>query len=145
MDNIESVAQWLIVVLTAIGGFRQYILKPYWDSRDRERKWAEEIEKMREDKTKERDRRFEELEKAKESRQMEREKRVEEKYSQLASTMKQLTDAVYLIRNERQQDMADKARFDERLGTAEDNIDGLWKAQDKMSERIDRMGDNHEK
>ena len=63
----------------------------------------------------------------------------------LALLLTQLTDAVYLIRNEHQQDMADKARFDERLGTAEDNIDGLWKAQDKMSERIDRMGDNHEK
>ena len=78
--------------------------------------------------------------KIKEERIAEREKRVEEKYEQLSASIRELTECVKIMKSEHQQSMIDKALFDKRLGTAEDNIEKLWVCSHDLEDKIDIRG-----
>jgi hypothetical protein len=129
MENLTVVVECLILIITALGGFRQYILKPYWETREKERKWQEEVDKAKEDKRKERDRRIEALEKAKEERQEEREKRVEEKYEQLSNSITKLTDVVTIMQKVHQKDALEMAGMKIKQDTMAKDLEELWTSQ----------------
>ncbi len=129
MDNFTLIVECLILIITALGGFRQYILKPYWDNREKERKWQEEVEKAKEEKQNERDKRIEALEKSKEERQEEREKRVEEKYEQLSNSITKLTDVVTSMQEIHQKDALEMAGMKIKQDTMEKDLQELWSSQ----------------
>lgn len=129
MENLTVVVECLILIITALGGFRQYILKPYWETREKERKWQEEVDKAKEDKRKERDCRIEALEKAKEERQEEREKRVEEKYEQLSNSITKLTDVVTIMQEVHQKDALEMAGMKIKQDTMAKDLEELWTSQ----------------
>jgi len=114
------VVEGLILLCTALGGFRQYILKPYFDHRDQEREWKEKLEKVKEEKEKER-----------EEHQNERTKILSSKYDQLVNSITALSKLVEDLRAGQQQMKIDEARFDARFDSIETRIDSL-------QERVDR-------
>lgn len=114
MQDFVTILQVLGLIVAALGGFRQYILKPYFDHRDQERIWKEKLDKMREEKEQERER-----------RQNERTKILGDKYDQLVQSISSLSTLVNELRAGQQQMMIDEARFDERFEALENRIDAL--------------------
>lgn len=120
MESITLIIEGLILLCTALGGFRQYILKPYFDHRDEERRWKEKLEKIKEEKEHER-----------EEHQNERTKMLSSKYDQLVNSITSLSRLVEDLRAGQQQMKIDEARFDERF-------DALENRMDILQERVDR-------
>jgi hypothetical protein len=119
MENIADMVQIFLLIVAAIGGFRKYILQPYFDTKTRECKWQEELEKMKEEKRNERDKRIELIEKAKEDRQTEREKKVEQQYQQLAISITDLTNIVRIMKEEDGKKDITIAQHEIRISTLE--------------------------
>lgn len=114
MQDFVTILQILGLIVAGLGGFRQYILKPYFDHRDQERIWKERLDKMREEKEQER-----------EQRQNERTKMLGDKYDQLVQSISSLSTLVNELRAGQQQMMIDEARFDERFEALENRIEIL--------------------
>lgn len=111
MESIIIVLEALGVVFTAIAGFRQGILKPYFDHREEERKWKERFERV------------------KEEREQERSKLLSNKYDQLSHSISSLSNLVDKLGAEQRQMLVDEAHFKERFHSLESRIELI---QDKI-------------
>lgn len=116
MENFTTVIEALILICTALGGFREAILKPYFSHRDKEREWKEKYDKV-----------IEERENEREARQNERTRMLGDKYDQLVHSLSNLSDLVDRIGAEQQQLVIDEARFHERFESVERRLDDVQK------------------
>lgn len=114
--GITEILQLIALIAGSVGAFRQYILKPYFDHRDEERKWREQFEKMKEEREEER-----------EERQKERTKSLGEKYDRLDKSILSLTGMIKEIYDEQQQMLRDEVRYEARV----ENIEGKVAALEK--------------
>lgn len=105
MESIIIVLEALGVVFTALAGFRQGILKPYFDHREEERKWKEKYDRM------------------KEEREQERAKALSNKYDQLSHSISSLSNLVDKLGAEQRQMLVDEAHFKERFQSMEARIE----------------------
>lgn len=121
-QTITVVIEALILICTAIGGFRQAVLKPYFSHRDAERKWREKYEEMRDAKNKER-----------EHRQDERAKILGDKYDQLVDSISKLAVLVDELRREQNNIIAKESAFSEHFRAIEDRLEVLQGRLDKFS------------
>lgn len=119
MDSFTTVIEALILICTALGGFREAILKPYFSHRDRERQWKEKYDQA-----------IEERENEREKRRMEQDKMLGDKYDQLVTSISNLNSLVNRIGAEQQQMALDEARFHERFESLERRLEDLQKRVD---------------
>lgn len=109
MENLTTVIESLILICTALGGFREAILKPYFSHRDKEREWKEKYDKVLQE------------------RENERAKMLGDKYDQLVQSLSNLSDLVDRIGAEQEQLALDEARFHERFECVERRLDDVQK------------------
>ena len=112
----------MILICTALGGFREAILKPYFSHRDKEREWKEKYDQV-----------IEERENEREERQRDRAKMLGDKYDQLVQSISNLNNLVNRIGAEQQQMALDEARFHERFESVERRLDDIQKRFDSYS------------
>lgn len=122
MENFTTGVEVLILICTALGGFREAILKPYFSHRDKEREWKEKYGQV-----------IEERENEREERQRERAKMLVDKYDQLVQSISNLNNLVNRIGAEQQQMALDEARFHERFESVERRLDDIQKRVDSYS------------
>lgn len=122
MENTTIVIEALILIFTALGGFREAILKPYFSHRDKEREWKEKYDAVIEERERERD-----------ARQAERAKTLVDKYDQLVKSISNLNTLVNKIGAQQQQMALDEARFHERFQAVERRLD-------EVQNRVDSYG-----
>ena len=115
MENFTTVVEALILICTALGGFREAILKPYFSHRDKEREWKEKYDQV-----------IEERENEREERQKERAKMLGDKYDQLVQSISNLSNLVNRL-------ALDEARFHERFESVERRLDDIQKRVDSYS------------
>lgn len=123
MENFTTGVETLILICTALGGFREAILKPYFSHRDKEREWKEKYSQV-----------IEERENEREERQKERAKMLVDKYDQLVQSISNLNNLVNRIGTEQQQMALDEARFHERFESVERRLDDIQKRVDSYSQ-----------
>jgi chromosome segregation ATPase len=114
MENFQSIIQLLLLFGAALGGFKQYILKPYFEHRDEERAWREKLEKTKEEKNLE-----------KERREDERARAVGDKYQQLAESITELSAMVRTITEDQHNIHINETKIEGRLLSHDKRIDGL--------------------
>ena len=122
MDNFTTTVKALILICTALGGFREAILKPYFSHRDKEREWREKYDQV-----------IEERENEREASQRERAKMLGDKYDQLVQSISNLNNLVNRVGAEQQQMALDEARFHERFEAVERRLDDIQKRFDLHS------------
>lgn len=123
MENFTTVVETLILICTALGGFREAILKPYFSHRDKEREWKEKYDQV-----------IEERENEREERQRERAKMLGDKYDQLVQSISNLSNLVNRLGAEQQQMALDEARFHERFESVERRLDDIQKRVDSYNQ-----------
>lgn len=123
MENFTTVVETLILICTALGGFREAILKPYFSHRDKEREWKEKYDQV-----------IEERENEREERQKERAKMLGDKYDQLVQSISNLSNLVNRLGAEQQQMALDEARFHERFESVERRLDDIQKRVDSYNQ-----------
>lgn len=119
MENFTTAVEALILICTALGGFREAILKPYFSHRDKERKWKEKYDQV-----------INERENEREERQKERAKMLGDKYDQLVQSISNLSNLVNRLSAEQQQMALDEARFHERFEAVERRLNDIQKRID---------------
>ena len=123
MEDFTTVIEALILICTALGGFREAILKPYFSHRDKEREWKEKYDQV-----------IEERENEREERQKERAKMLGDKYDQLVQSISNLSTLVNRLGAEQQQMALDEARFHERFESVERRLDDIQKRVDSYNQ-----------
>ena len=123
MEDFTTVVEALILICTALGGFREAILKPYFSHRAKEREWKEKYDHV-----------IEERESEREERQKERAKMLGDKYDQLVQSISNLSNLVNRLGTEQQQMALDEARFHERFESVERRLDDIQKRVDSYNQ-----------
>lgn len=123
MEDFTAVIEALILICTALGGFREAILKPYFSHRAKEREWKEKYDQV-----------IEERENEREERQKERAKMLGDKYDQLVQSISNLSNLVNRLGAEQQQMALDEARFHERFESVERRLDDIQKRVDSYNQ-----------
>ena len=123
MEDFTTVVEALILICTALGGFREAILKPYFSHRAKEREWKEKYDQV-----------IEERESEREERQKERAKMLGDKYDQLVQSISNLSNLVNRLGAEQQQMAIDEARFHERFESVERRLDDIQKRVDSYNQ-----------
>lgn len=123
MEDFTTVVEALILICTALGGFREAILKPYFSHRAKEREWKEKYDQV-----------IEERESEREERQKERAKMLGDKYDQLVQSISNLSNLVNRLGTEQQQMALDEARFHERFESVERRLDDIQKRVDSYNQ-----------
>lgn len=123
MEDFTIVVEALILICTALGGFREAILKPYFSHRAKEREWKEKYDQV-----------IEERENEREERQRERAKMLGDKYDQLVQSISNLSNLVNRLGAEQQQMALDEARFHERFESVERRLDDIQKRVDSYNQ-----------